>query len=130
MQQNILLISNHLRKLADENRFGRISVVSFSTSVDLGNPTQGKRERVRSRTRFSRQISAKKRMSEYLASTDKRGAQGAGVPELGRFGTALSLKEARAGVTGESATAEPRPCSLRTRALLFFVPQENMTITQ
>jgi len=69
-------------------------------------------------------------MNEYLARTDKRGAQGAGVPELGRLGTAVSLKEARAGVTGKSGTGEPRAWSLLTRALLFFAPQENMTITE
>lgn len=67
-------------------------------------------------------------MNEYLARTDKRGAQGAGVPVVGRLGTALSWKEVRAGVTGESTTVESRPCNLRERTLLFFVPQENMMI--
>lgn len=46
----------------------------------------------------------------YLARTDKRGAQGAGVPVLGRFGTALSwsaLRLPERGVIGESSTVPP-----------------------
>lgn len=54
-----------------------------------------------------------------LARTDKRGAQGAGVPVAGRLGTAFSL---RRGVTGESNCV--LPCSLAL--LFFFLPQENI----
>lgn len=45
----------------------------------------------------------------YLARTDKRGAQGAGVPVVGRFGMALSGSDLRLsrGVIGESSSEPP-----------------------
>lgn len=69
----------------------------------------------------------------YLARTDKRGAQGAGVPVLGRFGMALSWRDLRLsvrGVMGESSTVPPRDCSLQELTLAFFVPEENIFLTR
>jgi hypothetical protein len=72
-------------------------------------------------------------LNRNLASTDKRGVHGAGVPVSGRLGMALlSLKEDLRwgeGVTGESNAVGVRIWSLAL-FFFFFGPQENMMIDQ
>lgn len=66
----------------------------------------------------------------YLARTDKRGAQGAGVPVLGRFGTVLpgnKLRLSPRGVIGESSAVVAGGCCLRLLTLDFLVPEENIS---
>lgn len=69
------------------------------------------------RERFSWKI--KEEEFEYRAKTESRGAQGAGVPVLGRLGTRFSA----AGVAGEAAAAW---APLRELKFSLFVPGENI----
>lgn len=67
----------------------------------------------------------------YLARTDKRGAQGAGVPVLGRSGIEVwcaDLRFSASGVAGESGGIRffPTFLSFRELNLLLFNPGENI----
>lgn len=64
------------------------------------------------------------KLDEYLARTDKRGAQGAGVPVLGRFGTGLSETDRRFSTRGVAGD----PGSRRGFTLSRLVPGENICL--
>lgn len=64
------------------------------------------------------------KLDEYLARTDKRGAQGAGVPVLGRFGTGLSETGRRFSTRGVAGD----PGSRRGFTLGRLVPGVNICL--